>query len=677
MRHILILLLFWTTPLLAGPCLKSSLTLMQLLQLAADDPVTLIEQSQRDLLQLRDRRQPAAAWCALALGLAHMNLHDISVMESPAAFELGARVAHDQKLGDVALVLDAMALAWRFMQDEKPDRLLIQQLLQKVADYSTEAQVLSQVLLYNDLDPHDRAVHELKLQRMAEDLRLPLLLRVFIHEDLSYAIDHRKFPERAIPSIQLVWDGLQALPLRFMKANTAYNLGIVHIYRKSPEGDRAAHELLKQSWELSKSLPHSSLHGSVLIAQATLLHRRGQTAAALRTLKAALAYFKPDVDREWLGEAHGKAATIYVETGQWNKALDAIAQVRRILPESMVHDHLVIRELEARALFGLRDYPRAYEALLDATQRLRTWQEKIARDAYESEAARLGLQAEEEKTRALTAQKEIATGNLRLEAMKTRSLRLQLGQRLGLAALLLLLTGLSLGISVKVIRNLIELRRMNHYLATHVLQRFLPPQVIRDVLEGRMQLHDQPEQRLVTALFVDIVSFTAATETLGTTEISRILNRFMIATTRETFACNGLIERYVGDAVMIVFGDTGSTQASDQARQAFACAEGILKQLEAINRELSPDLPWRLEVRMGIHQGLAVVGNIGHAARMEYMALGEAVDVAHKLQEEAEPGEILISRPMTWHLSRDRYMPRASHRVTPAAVEIFILKKGA
>jgi class 3 adenylate cyclase len=677
MKPILMLLLLWTTPLLAGPCLKPSLNLLQLLQLAADDPVTLVDQSQRDLLQLRDSRQAATVFCAVALGLAHLNLDNISAMKNPQDFEQGALIAHELKLDDMALVLDAMSLAWRFKQDEKPDRLLILELLQKADASSPEVRGITQVLLYNELDPRDRAAYELKLKKMTEDSSLPHLLRVFIDEELSYAIDHRKYPERSIAWLQRVWDELNALPLRFLKANTAYNLGIVHIYRKSPEGDRVAHGMLKQAWDLSKSLPHDSLRGSILIAQSTLLQRKGQTDDALRTLQAALTYFKPDVDREWIGEAWSKVATIYVETEQWSQALDAIAQVRRLLLPTMVHDQLIIRELEARALFGLRDYPRAYEALLDATQGLRNWQEKIAREAYESEAARLGLQAEEEKTRALAAQKEIATGNLRLEAMKTRSLRLQLGQRIGLAALLLLLTGLSLWISLKVIRNLFELRRMNHYLETQVLQRFLPPQVIRDVLEGRVQLHDQPEQRLVTALFVDIVSFTAATETLGTAEISRILNRFMIATTRETFACNGLIERYVGDAVMIVFGDTGGTQPGEQARQALACAEGILRQLEIINQELATDFSWRLEVRMGIHQGPAVVGNIGHAARMEYMALGEAVDVAHKLQEEAEPGEILISRPMTGHLSSDRYAARDSHRVMPAAVEIFTLKRSA
>ncbi|HYX31638.1 MAG TPA: adenylate/guanylate cyclase domain-containing protein [Oligoflexus sp.] len=677
--RLLVLIGLWlgSGSLWAGPCLKSNASLSQLLNQAADDPVTLLEQSRHDLASLRDRTKPLMAPCMVAIGLAEMSLHDISAIKNPSDLLHGARLARQQGWLDGAAVLEAMSLAHRLLQGEHRDVTPLKEFLRSTEQRSLDAQIISQILLYDFLEYRERAYYDLKLKQIADDETAPLLYRATIYESFAHRTDYRKFADRSVTAFQDLWQLIQPMPLRYFKANTSYNLGVMHTWLKTREGDRAASQALQKALDLLRNLPASGLHGSVLIAQANLLNRANQTQAALLLLQNALTYFQPELDEEWLGDAQIKAAMIYAKSGQWQKTLAAVETFRRLMPASLIYDHIIARELEAQAYYGLRNYPRAYDALHDHAIRLRAWHEGFAQETYQAEAARLGLQAEKEKTRALTVQQETASENLRLEAIKTQSLRLQLGQRFGLAALLLVLTGVSLWISIKVIRNMMELRRMNHYLATQVLQRFMPPQVIREVLQGRMHWHEQPEQRLVTALFIDIVSFTEATENLGTTEISRILNRFMVATTQETFAQNGLIERYVGDAVMIIFGDTGNTQASVQAQQALACAEAILARLQNINLDLPPDLNWHLRVRIGIHQGLAVVGSIGHAARMEYMALGEAVNVAHKLQEEAEPGEILISRPMTYHLSADRYTPRASHRSVPASIDLFVLKKSA
>ncbi|HEY2881860.1 MAG TPA: adenylate/guanylate cyclase domain-containing protein [Pirellulales bacterium] len=147
-----------------------------------------------------------------------------------------------------------------------------------------------------------------------------------------------------------------------------------------------------------------------------------------------------------------------------------------------------------------------------------------------------------------------------------------------------------------------------------------------------------PAERVVTVLFSDIVSFTKISEGLKPAQVGEFLREYLTAMTEIIFAHGGTIDKYIGDAVMALFG--APVPSKDSATSAIRAA---LEMRERIRKFAPPgmgDQP--LRVRFGINTGLVVVGNFGSARRTEYTAIGDAVNVASRLQTFARPNEICI-----------------------------------
>jgi adenylate cyclase len=147
-----------------------------------------------------------------------------------------------------------------------------------------------------------------------------------------------------------------------------------------------------------------------------------------------------------------------------------------------------------------------------------------------------------------------------------------------------------------------------------------------------------PAERIVTVLFSDIVSFTKISEGLEPGQVGAFIREYLSAMTEIIFAHGGTIDKYIGDAVMALFG--APVPADDSATAAIRAA------LDMRDRVLEFKPPGKrtdpLRVRFGINTGLVVVGNLGSARRTEYTAIGDAVNVASRLQTFARPNEICI-----------------------------------
>ena len=147
-----------------------------------------------------------------------------------------------------------------------------------------------------------------------------------------------------------------------------------------------------------------------------------------------------------------------------------------------------------------------------------------------------------------------------------------------------------------------------------------------------------PAERTVTVLFSDIVSFTKICEGLPPVQVAGFIREYLTTMTEIVFSHGGTIDKYIGDAIMALFGAPISSPDS-----ATAAIRAALEMRERI-REFRAPRPGgaALRVRVGINTGLVVVGNIGSARRMEYTAIGDAVNVAARLQAFARPTEICI-----------------------------------
>src|SRR5712692_3329741 len=147
------------------------------------------------------------------------------------------------------------------------------------------------------------------------------------------------------------------------------------------------------------------------------------------------------------------------------------------------------------------------------------------------------------------------------------------------------------------------------------------------------------ETRQVTVLFADISGFTALAERLDPEELHENMRAAWDAIAVEIRAFNGLIEKYIGDAVVAVFGAVDNEV--DHPARAQRAALAILGALDRENERIAERTGRNLALRIGINTGLAVTGAVGDK-ESEFGVLGDAVNVAARLEQAAEPGEILV-----------------------------------
>lgn len=174
------------------------------------------------------------------------------------------------------------------------------------------------------------------------------------------------------------------------------------------------------------------------------------------------------------------------------------------------------------------------------------------------------------------------------------------------------------------------------------LERYHSPSVVQRIFEAGADI-DAPffaQEREVSVLFVDIVGFTALSETLTSAQTASLLNGFFERMADCIFEHEGTLDKFIGDAVMAVFG--APLDQPDHAVRALRTAHDMQKALRRFNAD-SGYAPIR--IRIGIHSGLARAGDIGSLKRREYTVLGDVVNTASRLESSvAKPGQIIISR---------------------------------
>jgi len=204
------------------------------------------------------------------------------------------------------------------------------------------------------------------------------------------------------------------------------------------------------------------------------------------------------------------------------------------------------------------------------------------------------------------------------------------------------------------------------------LERYHSANVVRRIFEAGADL-DAPffaQERDVSVLFADIVGFTALSETLTSVQTAALLNTFFERMVDCIFEQEGALDKFLGDAVMAVFG--APFDQPDHAMRAVRTAHSMHHALARLNAE-SGQPP--LRIRIGIHSGRACAGDIGSPKRREYTVLGDVVNTASRLQSSvAEPGQIVFSRATRDGLDNSfpvRCLGRLALRGRQELVEVF------
>ncbi len=210
------------------------------------------------------------------------------------------------------------------------------------------------------------------------------------------------------------------------------------------------------------------------------------------------------------------------------------------------------------------------------------------------------------------------------------------------------------------VRNLLALKanerrvaELNQYLTESVLKRFLPASMVDRAAQGELVLDLRPEPRLVTVLFSDIVGFTQLSNTLRSRRVAELLNEYLAEMTHVIFNNGGTIDKFMGDAILVLFGAPEELSPNEQVRRAIAAAREMRRSLQTLNQRWQEQGINQVQFRCGIHQGTAVVGMFGSSERSDYTAIGPSVNIAARIQEVADPDCILVSAAVADYLEED------------------------
>ena len=173
--------------------------------------------------------------------------------------------------------------------------------------------------------------------------------------------------------------------------------------------------------------------------------------------------------------------------------------------------------------------------------------------------------------------------------------------------------------------------------------RYVSKPVLDKILEEKAEISLQGESRKITVLFADIRGFTKLAEDLCPEKVVCLLNEYFGYMLDTIFAHKGTLDKFIGDGIMVEFGSP--LHDPDQEKRAVNCAIAMQKTIAFLLKKWAEEKKPLLQIGIGIHTGHAIVGNIGTEERMEYTAIGDAVNVAARIEKKTKDfkAPILVS----------------------------------
>jgi|TARA_B110000483_G_scaffold124543_1_gene149821 class 3 adenylate cyclase len=187
------------------------------------------------------------------------------------------------------------------------------------------------------------------------------------------------------------------------------------------------------------------------------------------------------------------------------------------------------------------------------------------------------------------------------------------------------------------------------------LSKYLSPQLYDSIFLGNKTAKIQSDKKYLTVFFSDIISFTKISDNMESAPLTEMLNSYLTSMTDIAISFGGTIDKYIGDSIMIFFGDPVT---EGKKSDAIRCVEMSIEMQKSM-RKLSQDFQIKfnlitpLQIRIGIHSGECTVGNFGSESRLDYTVIGSTVNLASRLEAASLPGEVLISKSTYSLISKD------------------------
>ena len=177
------------------------------------------------------------------------------------------------------------------------------------------------------------------------------------------------------------------------------------------------------------------------------------------------------------------------------------------------------------------------------------------------------------------------------------------------------------------------------------LSKYLSPQIHEQIFSGKQDAEVKSNRKKLTMFFSDIVGFTSISDELESEEITNLLNFYLNEMSNIALEYGGTIDKYIGDGLMIFFGDPDTLGVEEDAKKCVEMAISMQKKMNELTGYWGKTfgLKKELQVRIGINTGFCTVGNFGSNDRLDYTAVGSAVNLASRLESAATPGAIMVS----------------------------------
>lgn len=232
---------------------------------------------------------------------------------------------------------------------------------------------------------------------------------------------------------------------------------------------------------------------------------------------------------------------------------------------------------------------------------------------------------------------------------------------------------LFLGYGATVVVNFIREQREKRRLS-----RFFSPDVIKEILQTQSEGSLAGSRRRVTVLFSDIRGFTSLSEKLTPEEVVEMLREYLTAMTEIVFKYGGTVDKYIGDAIMALYG--APFDQPNHAEQAVRTALEFQERVKVLSERWEARCGARLRNGVGINTGEAVVGTIGSQQRLEYTAIGDTVNLASRLEGLTKDflAPIVVSQSTyeeVKHLFYSRYLGEVKVKGKEIPVKIYAIEK--
>ena len=200
-------------------------------------------------------------------------------------------------------------------------------------------------------------------------------------------------------------------------------------------------------------------------------------------------------------------------------------------------------------------------------------------------------------------------------------------------------------------------------LRSYKLSKYLSPALRKEILSGK-EVKLETQRKKLTIFFSDIRGFNELAEELEAETLTALLNNYLTEMSEIALKFGGTIDKFMGDGMMVFFGDPASRGAKDDCVACVSMAIAMKKHMRELQlRWANQGIQKLMEIRMGINTGFCTVGNFGTENRLDYTLLGTEVNLASRLESSAQPGEILISHA-TYALVKDLVMCQDKGEIT-------------